>query len=717
MLRQWSANRADVTWTRGDTIPDSTADVLVIDRAEDVDAAGWELVGALRRARPQLLVRVAAHSRWAVPADQEPEVVSGLSFTLQETGEYLSSLSSHLDPRTVYLATGGLPAAVRAVAHLKTTQGALVDAALAALPTGPLDAQHAPLAIPEVLTQQIVLELGGPPDFIADAERAGRGEWSADAGHPLFSLSAPVRAATARTYAGGDPQALRERAADVLLKQGAWYGALVVGAASGSLAAVDAAFRGGGMPLLRMHGPLIAARLRGIHVWELRRWPIVAMALALIYNARKEHRVRALELMGVALIGARSAPAGSAERGLLCVVESVLQRLLGVGDGGVKAARAASRILRDLPVDEYQGIEGLLGDLHTHSAISLMSGGQREDALGEFERGLATAGRPALELLSYGGIAAINALSGDLVTAKSWVDTALKRPWPESILNEYAGCLVRVAQAKIFVEHAELDRAEEAIGSVWHIIDTVEYWPLLAHLRAVIDIGRGRAGSGQERFRALRRNRGSKISRVNARLLDLTESSLALAAGDLEGARALTPRGGDAPLVSIGIARVAVFDGQHERALRMLGTIVAETPEERANLAVVEALVLSGLGRAADAAIAAGRAVTIADAHGLRTPFLLVPAAKRELFEISVPWPAPIVTAGRPAPRLTDRESVILRELVDSASVDDIADRLHVSANTVKSQRRTLYRKLGATSREEALAVAIAHGLLAKSAS
>lgn len=713
LLRQWATNQTNVTWAPVGAVPESIGDVLIIDDADAMDATGWSRIRALRRSRPQLLIRTAVHSHRTVPVVEEAEFVDDLYFTSEETREYLSVVASHLDPRAVHLATGGLPAAVRVVAYLKTTRASIVDEVLAGLRPGVLDPQHATLAIPEALTQEVVSELGGPADFIDRAEREGKGRWAADAGHPLFLLTTPVRAATAKEHPRDDQQIVRERAADVLLAQGAWYGALIEGAASGALSVVDAALKGGGMPLLRMHGPSIAARLRGIHLWELRRWPIIAMAEALIYNARHEHRVRAVELMGIALIGARSAPPGSAERALLRLIESVLQRLLGVGDGGVKAARAVSRILRELPADSAQAIEGLLGDLHTHAAISLMGGNERDDALAEFERGLTTADRPTIELLSYGGIAAIHALSGDLVTAQNWVDTTVKRSWSDSILNEYAGCLLRVAQAKIFLERDELDRAEEAIDSVWHIIDTVEYWPLLAHMRALIDIYRGRAAGGHEQFRALRRTRGTRISRTYTRLLDLTDSSLALAAGDLETARALTSRAADSPLVTIGTARVVVFDGQHEKALRMLGSIAADTPEERASLAALEAIVLRGLGRDADAALAARRAGTVANAYGLRTPFLLVPAEDRELFDAAASWPAPSVSTRKSPPRLTERERVILRELVDSASVNDIAARLHVSANTVKSQRTTLYRKLGASSREEALATAIAHGLLA----
>jgi len=63
-------------------------------------------------------------------------------------------------------------------------------------------------------------------------------------------------------------------------------------------------------------------------------------------------------------------------------------------------------------------------------------------------------------------------------------------------------------------------------------------------------------------------------------------------------------------------------------------------------------------------------------------------------------------------PVLTPRETVILRELARTGSTTEIAERLVVSNHTVKSQLRTLYRKLGVGSRSSALAVARRLGLL-----
>ncbi|NMR20739.1 helix-turn-helix transcriptional regulator [Cellulomonas fimi] len=68
----------------------------------------------------------------------------------------------------------------------------------------------------------------------------------------------------------------------------------------------------------------------------------------------------------------------------------------------------------------------------------------------------------------------------------------------------------------------------------------------------------------------------------------------------------------------------------------------------------------------------------------------------------------------RPVPPiepLTRRELVVLRNLARPATLEDIAAGLWVSRNTVKSQVRSVYRKLGVSSRSDAVAWAEAAGL------
>jgi len=61
---------------------------------------------------------------------------------------------------------------------------------------------------------------------------------------------------------------------------------------------------------------------------------------------------------------------------------------------------------------------------------------------------------------------------------------------------------------------------------------------------------------------------------------------------------------------------------------------------------------------------------------------------------------------------LTDRELAVLRRLTGDGSAREIAADLYVSHNTVKTQMRAIYRKLGVATREDAVAQARERGLL-----
>ncbi|MCI2956475.1 helix-turn-helix transcriptional regulator [Agromyces atrinae] len=72
----------------------------------------------------------------------------------------------------------------------------------------------------------------------------------------------------------------------------------------------------------------------------------------------------------------------------------------------------------------------------------------------------------------------------------------------------------------------------------------------------------------------------------------------------------------------------------------------------------------------------------------------------------AVPYPQPASPD-----TLSKRERVVLARLVESTSIDEIARALVVSPNTVKSQLRSIYRKLGVNSRDGALAEMQRRGL------
>ena len=68
--------------------------------------------------------------------------------------------------------------------------------------------------------------------------------------------------------------------------------------------------------------------------------------------------------------------------------------------------------------------------------------------------------------------------------------------------------------------------------------------------------------------------------------------------------------------------------------------------------------------------------------------------------------PAPLTPA-----TLTPRERVVLAHLAGGSSLPVIARELFVSENTVRSQARSVYRKLGVGTRDEAVAEAVKRGI------
>ncbi len=65
-----------------------------------------------------------------------------------------------------------------------------------------------------------------------------------------------------------------------------------------------------------------------------------------------------------------------------------------------------------------------------------------------------------------------------------------------------------------------------------------------------------------------------------------------------------------------------------------------------------------------------------------------------------------------PLPELTRREEQILGLLAAGMTNSRIASRLHVSSNTVASHLKNIYAKLNVSSRSQAAALAVAHGIL-----
>lgn len=239
---------------------------------------------------------------------------------------------------------------------------------------------------------------------------------------------------------------------------------------------------------------------------------------------------------------------------------------------------------------------------------------------------------------------------------------------------------------------------------------------------------RGEPAVGLDRLDRVRRDFRKWLgpSAVARRLLESVEIELRMALGEsavvLRTVDALDS--GGHPLVRGGLAKAALLAGDAEWAVAYASDLFGGR-ELGPRIRLEAMVVMAGAGfQSGDLDGARGwwqRALALSDATGLIRPLLLLPRGTR----------AELTPAGRPpveaaleawgdgpfpppvrAVVLTERELHLLEAMERSVSVAEIAESLYVSPNTVKTQARTLYRKLGVHSRADAVRVAKQRGLI-----
>ncbi|HWH93372.1 MAG TPA: LuxR C-terminal-related transcriptional regulator [Baekduia sp.] len=332
-----------------------------------------------------------------------------------------------------------------------------------------------------------------------------------------------------------------------------------------------------------------------------------------------------------------------------------------------------------------------------------------------------TAGHPALALT-----AALSALArGDRNQVERWTAAAMDRPegtvpgrWVPSL--DAAAALLRASVADGDVAVLEA-RAEETLAlaadrSPWRAIGCL--------LRGVARVVRGDLAAARRDF-----DDGARCGAVTApgiEVLCLAQAGLLLllegdaADGAVLAERARTridARGLDhAPtraLVCAVSAFARAYRGRVEEARadaaeagRLLGSLDGLAPwyDAQARLALARAQLRLGDVSAARASIAeaARFAARMPDAVGVRA-WIDDAGERADAFSLqALAGPASLTTA----------ELRVLRFLPSHLSFREIAERLQVSANTVKTQAHGVYRKLDASSRSEAVTCARIVGLL-----
>jgi LuxR family maltose regulon positive regulatory protein len=455
-----------------------------------------------------------------------------------------------------------------------------------------------------------------------------------------------------------------------------------------------------------------------------------------------------------------SGPDGHLGGAALGTAESLLERLPGDSEIPARLAAASIQLARSRRTGDLDAAtvavaraEALLAALQENllarqagiraqvlsgrGAVELLAG-HLDEAVTAFRAGVcaASAADGAYErgdCLAY--LALVAALRGQLSHAVELAAEAAESAESSSDgLAEHISPAASVALAAVHLErnelhqaHGQLKLADAALRiSPDKLINTVAC--LVAARRRLAE---GRAKAALEMIGRARQ--GWSSPRWLEHRLTLTESRACAAAGDIQAA--VDAAGQADPLgtpdAAIALAYAWLAAGDHQAARRALDT-VAEGFSAAPDLVrlegwLVDARLSYGTGDCVRGGRSLEQALRLGQAEQLRLPFATertwirqllrrdpeLAHAYQPLLEPCLVNPAVVQQPNRPAvtgqamplivERLSEREHEVLRHLSEMLSTAEIASELYISVNTVKTHLRSIYRKLSAAHRNEAV--------------
>lgn len=333
-----------------------------------------------------------------------------------------------------------------------------------------------------------------------------------------------------------------------------------------------------------------------------------------------------------------------------------------------------------------------------------------------------------------------NGMAGDTITARLWhrdslvaygramignmaeAERTLAR-FPEELPDAWPGAVPaygwNLARALLALEQGRFDDVRSILISLAPVAPFFEHWAMMIWIRGVLGLLEGDVlGARSELAREVKRSKGRGIGQPMRAALLALQADLATAAQDHREARRILAAAPDTPAVRLARARQELAAFNPERALALARSVIEGTDQTRwiVDARLTAALAQRRLGLHQDAAAEAQRAASYLHAHRLTTPLIFIPRAERRALlgpDKSDPvsrFADPFI--GLSAPALSDRELAVLEQLCTDETVTGIAEKLFVSPNTVKSQIRSIYRKLGVTQRTAAVKTARERGLV-----
>ena len=436
-----------------------------------------------------------------------------------------------------------------------------------------------------------------------------------------------------------------------------------------------------------------------------------------------------------------------------------------IDQGAAMAAKATANVCGDA---EHEAL-GLLWNAVGVAALSCMRVADARDAMTQACRHLRAARHSEFLSHANGWRAVAEAMYGDLLTAGELVaevaqptagapsDPADRLP---QRLADLASAYSHLAKDETANARRLLDRCDA--GGSARDCDSIVASSLATVARARLALCDGDQGAARRlltklRYQGMHRAGGSRRRSDSHQAWGRTpvtageapgaiddalatlDADIALGEGNLAGARLALARAdhdvqGDRADLRLVSARVLLAEGDSQAALERAETCLTDaaaqvTLRDQISALVTAAVARRRLGQPEQAADQLGYALALAEPHGLYRPFLDAGSAARSaLTGLIRPANQGAAVAARILQRfdtrqarpadapavvpLTCSELAVLRFLPSHMTNQEIAESLFLSINTVKTHLRSVYRKLGVTTRRQAISAAGRLGLL-----
>ena len=419
------------------------------------------------------------------------------------------------------------------------------------------------------------------------------------------------------------------------------------------------------------------------------------------------------------------------------LIRVAASRQTGDLDAALAAGAQAEALLDEVPEDLLARHPRLRAQVLAERGAVELWAGQLNEAAATFGAGIAAAaaggsGYEHADCLGY--LALVDALRGRLSLAAELAGEAAK-----ITENSHDGIAEPILAANIALAYVHLERNELQQSDDQLVLAEAalrarpdKLMSALASLAAARRcLSEGRAGAAPEIIGRARHG-WSPPGWLEQRLT-LLESRACAAAGDIKSAVDLAGRAGQQSTseVAVAVAHAWLAASDIPAARAALTTVLAEASDERCEQVSLEGyLVVARLGYASGDHARGRRslehALRLARPEQIRLPFAMErtwirPALRRDpdlaqayrhLLEPGTVRQGVVVpvrqdATGEAMPlvveRLSEREYEVIQHLSGMLSTAEIAAEMYISVNTVKTHLRSIYRKLSASHRGEAV--------------